>query len=215
MRSDNATAAVAEIEVSGEFGTGLKARLELVRTREEAAAPPPAPRRDISPELVLISPELEDFPLGGFADMLLQTPEARSAPLGALVAEAGLLERAEVDLALSWASESGKRLGEILVERELVSPADIVRLVAAQRGLPFVDLHRVPVDPAAAKLLPGEVVRNLLTLPVGFARGLPVVAVADPTDEGAMNGAQAILHCVRFVASPEDAILGHLSRLLR
>jgi hypothetical protein len=118
-----------------------------------------------------------------------------------------------VELALAWASESGKRLGEILVERQLVSPAEIVRLVAAQRGLPFVDLHGIPVDPAAAKLLPRDLVLDLLTLPVGFARGLPVVAVADPTDEGAMRGARSILHCVRFVASPEDSILGHLTRL--
>jgi hypothetical protein len=215
MRSQNGTAAALEIEVSGEFGTGLRAKLELVRARADELVPVPPPRRDISPELALVSPELVDSPLGGLAEMLLQAPEASSVPLGTLVAEAGLLDRAEVELALAWASESGKRLGEILVERHLVAPAEILRLVAAQRGLPFVDLHRIPVDPAAAKLLPRDVARNLLTLPVGFARGLPVVAVADPTDEGAMHGAESILHCVRFVASPEDAILGHLSRLLR
>ena len=50
-------------------------------------------------------------------------------------------------------------------------------------------------------------------LPVGFARGLPVVAVADPTDEDAMHGASSILHSARFVASSEEAILYQLPRV--
>src|SRR5215218_9621062 len=50
--------AVLEIEVEAyprqEFGNGLRARLELVRTLVEVTASPP--RRDISPELMLVSP---------------------------------------------------------------------------------------------------------------------------------------------------------------
>ena len=38
-----------------EFGTGLRARLDVVRSVE--VAPLPAPRRDVSPELMLVSPE--------------------------------------------------------------------------------------------------------------------------------------------------------------
>ena len=45
------------------------------------------------------------------------------------------------------------------------------------------------------------------------ARGLPVVAVADPTDEDAMHGTRSVLHSVRFVASPEEAILFQLARV--
>lgn len=212
MRPLTSTAAETEVP-NGEFGTGLRARLELVRVSAEERSPCAA-RRDVSPELVLVSADTEaDVAWGALSELLLGRVQELRAPLGALLAEAGLLASSEVEIALTRARESGKRLGEVLVERGLVPSAEVVRLVAAQRGLPFLDLRGLAVDPAAARLLPAELARDLLTLPVGFVRGLPVVAVADPTDEGAMNGARSVLHCARFVASPEDAILAELARI--
>jgi MshEN domain len=196
-----------------EFGTGLRSRLEDVREREreEQSASVielrPQARRDESPELALVSPQLS------LGELSLETTPPRDAPLGALLAEAGLLGDGEIDVALEHARAGGKRIGEALVELGLVQPAEVVRLVATQRGLPFVDVRRIRVDPAAARLLPVELARDSRTLPVGFARGVPVVAVADPTDEGAMHGARSVLHSARFVASPEDSILDQLAKV--
>ena len=207
------TSALVDERPAGEFGTGLRSRLELVRTRQEETklasvlAFRNTGRRDFSPELALVSPDLS---LGG---LMLEEQVATDAPLGTLLAEAGLLESTELDFALTHAREHGKRLGEVLVEHGLVSLAEVVRLVAAQRGLPFVDVRRIDVDPAAAKLLPVSLAHDNLALPLGFARGLPVVAVADPTDDGALQDTRSVLHSVRFVASPEDAILFQLARV--
>jgi hypothetical protein len=199
------------------FGNGLRDRLQVVRALEVARAEqarPPA-RRDISPELMLVSPDADplDYENSLAAALLERVGEARRAPLGMLLAEAGLLTAGEIHFALARAQESGRRLGEVLVEHGFVTPADIVRVVAEQRGLPFLDVRTVSVDPAAAKLLPEDLARLFRTLPVGFVRGLPVVAVADPTDDDAMHGAQSVMHTVRFIASPEDAILAQLARV--
>lgn len=199
-----------------EFGTGLRDRLHVVRSIEEARAEQrrPEPRRDISPELMLVSPDPDPDYSGSLAAALLDhVREVRRAPLGMLLAEAGLLGANEIHFALARAQESGQRLGEVLVEHGFVTPDDIVRVVAEQRGLPFLDVRTVSVDPAAAKLLPEDLARLFRTLPVGFVRGLPVVAVADPTDDEAMHGARSVLHTVRFIASPEDAILAQLPRV--
>ena len=51
------------------------------------------------------------------------------------------------------------------------------------------------------------------TLPIGFLRGLPVVALADPSDELAMRGTRSILRAAEFVASPEDSVLAQLARV--
>jgi type II secretion system (T2SS) protein E len=213
MRPDTATSSEAPLLA---FGNGLRDRLEVVRALEVARveqARPPA-RRDISPELMLVSPDPDPDYAGSLAEILLEhAAEARRAPLGMLLAEAGLLTAGEIHFALARAQESGRRLGEVLVEHGFVTPTDIVRVVAEQRGLPFLDVRTVSVDPAAAKLLPEDLARLFRTLPVGFVRGLPVVAVADPTDDDAMHGAQSVLHTVRFIASPEDAILAQLARV--
>jgi hypothetical protein len=194
-----------------EFGTGLRARLDVVRSLE--VAPLPAPRRDVSPELMLVSPE----PAGmdGILGELLarRSREARREPLGALLAEAGLLAEAEIELALRTARSQGKRLGEILTELGLVAPADVIRMVAEQRGLPFLDIASLSVDPSAARLLPADHARSFRTLPIGFVRGLPVVALADPSDDEAIDGARTMLRGAEFVASPEEAILAQLARL--
>jgi hypothetical protein len=215
VRPTDDTATIPEAPLLA-FGNGLRDRLEVVRALDVARveqARPPA-RRDISPELMLVSPDPDPDYEGSLAAALLgRVGEARRAPLGMLLAEAGLLTAGEIHFALARAQESGRRLGEVLVEHGFVTPADIVRVVAEQRGLPFLDVRTVPVDPAAAKLLPEDLARLFRTLPVGFVRGLPVVAVADPTDDDAMHGAQSVLHTVRFVASPEDAILAQLARV--
>jgi hypothetical protein len=197
----------------GEFGTGLRSRLEEVREREreEQLASvielQPQARRDESPELGLVSPHLS------LGELTLETTPPRDAPIGALLAEEGLLGDGEIDVALEHARAERKRLGEALVELGLVQPSEVVRLVAAQRGLPFVDVRRIRLDPAAARLLPVELARVNRALPVGFAGGVPVVAVADPTDDGAMHGARCVLHSARFVASPEDSILDQLAKV--
>ena len=192
-----------------EFGTGLRARLDVVRSLE--VAPLPAPRRDVSPELMLVSPEQMDGILGELLAKCAR--EARREPLGALLAEAGLLAEAEIELALKTARSQGKRLGEILIELGLVAPADVVRMVADQRGLPFLDISSLSVDPSAARLLPADHARSFRALPIGFVRGLPVVALADPSDDEAIDGARTMLRGAEFVASPEEAILAQLARL--
>ena len=209
MRQQSAALAIEENDPQREFGTGLRARLELVRTIVDVPAPPPA--RDVSPELILVSPPGTDNVLAEiFARHVRQT---RNEPLGALLAEAGLLDPAELEVALTKAACEGRRLGEVLIDYGLVTSADIVRAVAEQRGLPFVDVQALPVDPAAARLLPIDHARALRTLPIGFVRGLPVVALADPSDDDAMHGTRAILRAAEFVASPEESVLAQLSRV--
>jgi hypothetical protein len=49
---------------------------------------------------------------------------------------------------LPQARREGKRLGQVLIERGLVTAEDVVRLVAEQRGLPFLDIAAFSVDGA-------------------------------------------------------------------
>lgn len=196
-----------------EFGTGLRARIELVRTFAPQPEIETSRNRDVSPELMLVSPQADD-PSSLLAELLARrVRDVRREPLGALLAEAGLLDEAEIDFALSTARRAGKRLGEVLVEHGLVTSVDVVRLVAEQRGLPFLDLAGLPVDPAAARLLPADQARSFKTLPIGFVRGLPVLALADPSDEKAIDGARSMLRGAEFVASAEDAIREQFSRV--
>src|SRR5947209_18610789 len=80
------------------------------------------------------------------------TAEMRSYPLGTLVYRAGLMSIETVNRALAEAADSGRRLGEVLLEYGLAE-RERSRLLAAQQGQEFVDLDGYAVDPAVAFLL--------------------------------------------------------------
>src|SRR4026208_2580931 len=77
------------------------------------------------------------------------------APLGPLIFRAGLLPAETIENALEEGVKTGRRLGEILIERGLLHEEDLTRLLAGQKGLPFVSLRTEPVDPEATKVLSG------------------------------------------------------------
>ena len=60
-------------------------------------------------------------------------------PLGTLLVEQGSLSETDVAEALSVQLEDGKRLGEILLERDLVSRPLLARALAEQSGVQLVE----------------------------------------------------------------------------
>src|SRR5438093_8589362 len=81
----------------------------------------------------------------------MSTPlrERPDAPLGTLIFRAGLLPAETIENALEEGVKTGRRLGEILIERSLLQEEDLTRLLAGQKGLPFVSLRTEQIDPQA------------------------------------------------------------------
>ena len=134
----------------------------------------------------------------------MSTPlrERPDAPLGTLIFRAGLLPAETIENALEEGVKTGRRLGEILIERGLLQEEDLTRLLAGQKGLPFVTLRSEPVDPEATKLLSEDQARLFSALPIRFEEGQPLVAVADPTNDVLnRNIREALGQDVRFVVA--------------
>ena len=106
----------------------------------------------------------------------MSTPlrERPDAPLGTLIFPAGLLPAETIENALEEGVKTGRRLGEILIERGLLQEEDLTRLLAGQKGLPFVTLRSEPVDPEATKLLSEDQARLFSALPIRFEEGQPL-----------------------------------------
>jgi Type II secretion system (T2SS), protein E, N-terminal domain len=104
-------------------------------------------------------------------------------PLGTLIFRAGLLTEEQLEDALQEGVRTGKRLGEVLVESGLLGERDLGRLLADQKGLRFVELGSMSPDRAAIALLTAEKAHMFAALPIGFEDGIPLVAVADPSNE--------------------------------
>jgi hypothetical protein len=134
----------------------------------------------------------------------MSTPlrERPDAPLGTLIFRAGLLPAETIENALEEGVKTGRRLGEILIERGLLQEEDLTRLLAGQKGLPFVSLRAERIDPEATKVLSEDQARLFSALPIRFEEGLPLVAVADPTNDVLnRNIREALGQDVRFVVA--------------
>ena len=162
-----------------------------------AAAPAPGPAAPVP---------VEPAPAVPVADM-------RDVPLGTLVFRAGLLPEEHLEEALQEGMKTGKRLGEILLERGWVSETDLGRLLAAQKGLPFVELDPSAIDATAPSLLPAEKARLHGALPIGFDGGVPVVAVADPSNDLVVENVRRALACEPvLVVAGRDALQRAISQ---
>ena len=134
--------------------------------------------------------------------------EHRAPPLGAMLVREGLLSDDELEAALAQQRlTTSWRLGEILVNRGLVTPSVVARLVAEQYELPFVELAEID-DPAAALLLPWEIARQYPAIPTKTRDdGSLEVAIADPTNRfysDELHGALGV--SLTFVVAAPDAI---------
>jgi hypothetical protein len=109
-------------------------------------------------------------------------------PLGTLVYRSILLSAEQVESALAESERIGKRLGEVLVDTEMIDERDLGRLLAGQKGLPFIDLASTHGEPAATELLPAASARIYCALPIAIDKGTPVVAVSDPTNGLVVEG---------------------------
>ena len=104
-------------------------------------------------------------------------------PLASLLADDGVASREQLDEALAEAQESGERIGDVVVRRGWINEAQLADVLARQWRLPFAALSAIKVDPEARGLLSREEALRHGACPVGFMAGVPLVAVADPSEE--------------------------------
>jgi hypothetical protein len=137
----------------------------------------------------------------------------RSYPLGTLVYRSGLMPLETVNRALAEAAESGRRLGEVLLDYGL-SDRDLTRLLAAQHGQEFVDLSEYPIDPEVAHLLPRSVAETYCALPLSREGDCILVAVPDADNASHLTRLQEALHSpIRQVTAARSDIKDAIERV--
>lgn len=78
---------------------------------------------------------------------------AKTVQIGAALVEQGYLSQLELNVALAEQKRSGRLLGRVLVENSYVTDEQMARTIAAQQGVPFIDLRRYDVDSKVVHML--------------------------------------------------------------
>ena len=103
--------------------------------------------------------------------------------LGEILVANNLITPEQLRDAVRAQSKSGRRLGQVLVDRGDVSEDDIAWALSNQLGYPYVFLTGDIIDQDAAHLLPEVFLREHLVLPILKFGQEMTLAMADPTDQ--------------------------------
>jgi len=102
--------------------------------------------------------------------------------LGEILVSWNLLSAENAERAAEVARNNGKRIGEALIELELVSDEDVSKALASQHGMEYVEITKGLVQPDALALIPEELIKRHLILPISNENGKLKVVIYDPLD---------------------------------
>jgi twitching motility protein PilT len=106
-----------------------------------------------------------------------------SRSLGTILLEQGVVDRHGLEQAESLRKETGATLGKALLDLGLADEADLMRALATEVGMEFVDVAAGAIDPHAAEMLPRSLAEQLEAVPVAFGEGDElVVAITNPSN---------------------------------
>ncbi|MEO0482194.1 MAG: ATPase, T2SS/T4P/T4SS family [Planctomycetota bacterium] len=103
--------------------------------------------------------------------------------LGEILVGAGVVSAEQVGQATKIAEGAGKRLGETLIEAGFASEDAVAKGMAKQFGMPYVDLSEKSVhDRVDLSLIPEDLAKKHMVLPLGKSGNKLILAVHDPMD---------------------------------
>jgi type IV pilus assembly protein PilB len=141
-------------------------------------------------------PSADEQPASGIgetAEAGPSPPTIAGPPLARVLVESGKVTPEQMAVALQAHQQAGESLARYLYNNHLATEDDLVEAMAAEVGLEFVDLNNCVIDTAAVTLIPEATARHHMVLPIGFEDGVPLVAMANPTDVFAMDDLRTIM----------------------
>ncbi|MBC7087237.1 MAG: Flp pilus assembly complex ATPase component TadA [Tissierellales bacterium] len=100
--------------------------------------------------------------------------------IGEILLYSGKIDSQQLKIALQEQEISGKKIGEILEEKGWVTSDDIVEVLEYQLGFPRVDLSKYEVNEKVVNILPEQIVRKYILIPIDKHEDKLVIAMADP-----------------------------------
>lgn len=112
--------------------------------------------------------------------------------LGELLIESGLLTIENLKDALEAQKNTGKRLGEVLIDMKIISEEEMAFSLAMQLKIPFIDLIDYSIKNDVIDCIPEEVCQKFICIPLSMKNNILDVAMADPLDLHIMKDLQFI-----------------------
>lgn len=101
--------------------------------------------------------------------------------LGDLLVNAGLITEEQLVVTLKEKSD-GQKLGDALLQRGYITEQQLIEVLEFQLGIPHISLYRYPFDAKLFNIIPKEIAKRQLLIPMKRDGDKLFVAMADPMD---------------------------------
>ena len=102
--------------------------------------------------------------------------------LGDLLVEKELISQAQLEEALADQKKSGRKLGRILIENNYIREDEMLQMLSQQLKIPFIDLLHYKFNPDVIKLIPEIQARRFRAVALSKDQSGVMVGMADPTN---------------------------------
>jgi hypothetical protein len=126
---------------------------------------------------------------------MLSLKKITAKHLGELLVERKIISKEDLNKALDIQKEKGGLIGEIFVELGLAKEEDIAQAITAQYGFPFLPLANYEVESDVLKLIPENVCSQYCLLPIDRIGNNVTLAMSNPLNRNAIEDVEEITKC--------------------
>lgn len=134
--------------------------------------------------------------------------------LGDLLVSSGAITEKQLEEALSIQKSSGKghRLGTVLIENKFITEEQLIETLQMQLGVEFIDLNNTSIPAEMASVLPKNIAKKHMVIPVKVAGNDLYLAMVDPLNFITIEEVQAatrkrVVPVIATMAAMERAVL--------
>ncbi len=137
--------------------------------------------------------------------------------LGDLLVHEGIIVEAQLMEALKEQKSSGRKLGAALVDLHHITEEELLRFLAQQLDVPFMDISQKRIDPAVAQLLPEVHARRNRALVLEDNGDSVLLGMSDPADLSGLDQLAPMLAPkeIKLAVVKEAHILDAFDKLYR
>ncbi|MBC8404326.1 MAG: Flp pilus assembly complex ATPase component TadA [Planctomycetes bacterium] len=127
--------------------------------------------------------------------------------IGKIFIDLGVIRQGQLQAALAEQRRSGGRLGQILLEREMINEEDLSRALAMQKGMDWLPAAALKASDEALGLVDAGTARAFGALPLEVVKGQLRIAVSDPDVLPLLGDLEALTGFPMQVVLAEDGAL--------
>jgi len=126
--------------------------------------------------------------------------------IGELLVESGAITPEQLKIALDKQKNTGQRIGQLLIALGFISEEKLIQITAQKLDIPHVILEDMVIDREVANIIPAEMAKKHLLIPIFKIGNVLSVAIYDPLDFIALDEVSYFtkMEIQRVVASKSD-----------